>query len=216
MVLVTNITRSKKIQPSFWDGRLHGLLKWTYLLISREFSGANIINLDVSRKTYELDQLTYHYLGNRLHRVDDASGSTEGFANGSNQANEMAYDNNGNLTRDLNRGYADNGLLYNALNLLRYINKGGQELRYTYDGTGAKHRLQAPAGITYYAGAFEYKGDGTLLRIGLPEGQLIRNTNGTYSLNYYLKDHLGNVRVVFDESGTVIQMKPTTTPLATK
>lgn len=52
--------------------------------------------------------------------------------------------------------------------------------------------------------------NGTLQRIGLEEGQLIRNSNATYTVHYYLKDQrnvapLGNVCQVINEAGTVLQ-----------
>ena len=62
----------------------------------------------------------------------------------------------------------------------------------------------APNVTTIYEGAFEYL-NGTLQRIGLEEGQLIRNSNATYTVHYYLKDHLSNVRQVINEAGTVLQ-----------
>ncbi|GAB3179310.1 hypothetical protein [Telluribacter humicola] len=40
-------------------------------------------------------------------------------------------------------------------------------------------------------------------KIWLDEGQLVRKSN--YTLHHYLKDHLGNVRLVFDEQGQTVQ-----------
>ena len=57
---------------------------------------------------------------------------------------------------------------------------------------------------TIYEGAFEYLGD-VLQRIGIEEGQLIRDASGNYTAQYYLKDHLGSVRQVISETGTVLQ-----------
>jgi RHS repeat-associated protein len=64
--------------------------------------------------------------------------------------------------------------------------------------------MAAPSGTTTYEGAFEYF-NGILQRVALEEGQLIRSSNGTYTVHYYLKDHLGNVRQVISEAGTVLQ-----------
>ena len=55
-----------------------------------------------------------------------------------------------------------------------------------------------------YEGPFEYLG-GVLQRIGTEEGQLIRDASGNYTAQYYLKDHLGSVRQVISETGTVLQ-----------
>ncbi|GAA4459357.1 hypothetical protein GCM10023189_32960 [Nibrella saemangeumensis] len=165
----------------------------------------NLTSLDRSRPGLTFDQLRYSYNGNQLHRVEDVSGQGEGFVNGASQDHELGYDGNGNLTKDYNRGYSDNGIRYNALNLVRYVVKGTRALSYSYDGAGVKRQLQTPEGTTLYEGGFEYKGDGTLLRLGLEEGQLIRNADGSYVVHYYLKDHLGNVRAVVDESGATVQ-----------
>ena len=65
--------------------------------------------------------------------------------------------------------------------------------------------MQAPnLAPTIYEGAFEYLG-GVLQRIGTEEGQLIRDASGNYTAQYYLKDHLGSVRQVISETGTVLQ-----------
>ena len=59
--------------------------------------------------------------GNQLNRVDDAStasayGGGFEFKDAVKQDNEYAYDANGNLTQDLNKGIED--IQYNCLNLL--------------------------------------------------------------------------------------------------
>ena len=72
-------------------------------------------------------------------------------------------------------------------------------------GIGNKRQMQAPnLAPTIYEGAFEYLG-GVLQRIGTEEGQLIRDASGNYTAQYYLKDHLGSVRQVISETGTVLQ-----------
>jgi hypothetical protein len=48
------------------------------------------------------------------------------------------------------------------------------------------------------------RGD-ALRRIGLEEGQLVRTSSGSYEVHYYLRDHLGNVRMVLKEDGSVLQ-----------
>ena len=71
-----------------------------------------------------LDNLTYTLTGNQLSCVEDAVstaayGTNTAFVNGASVAGEYAYDVNGNLTKDLNKGIAD--IQYNVLNLpVRY------------------------------------------------------------------------------------------------
>ena len=47
-----------------------------------------------------VDNLTYTYNGNQLTKVEDATGNSNGFANGASTSNEYTYDNNGNSTKD--------------------------------------------------------------------------------------------------------------------
>ena len=67
-----------------------------------------------------IDNLTYTLNGNQVTRVDDAV-STSAYNNGFafkdavKQANEYAYDKNGNLTKDLNKNITF--IQYNCLNL---------------------------------------------------------------------------------------------------
>ncbi len=67
-----------------------------------------------------VDDLTYTYNGNKLTRVDDAVTATSytggtNFINGANTSNEYTYDQNGNLTKDLNKNISN--IQYNSLNL---------------------------------------------------------------------------------------------------
>ena len=76
--------------------------------------------------TYGLiDNLTFTLDGNQLNRVDDAvtvSAYNNGFEfkDAVKQANEYAYDANGNLTKDLNKNISN--IQYNCLNLPAKIN----------------------------------------------------------------------------------------------
>lgn len=154
------------------------------------------------------DNLTYSYEGNRLLKVTDA-GSADGFNNGSSgTSNDYAYDGNGNATQDLNRGINAGNLKYNHLNLPTDIVVSGKTLQYYYDGLGSKLRMSNSNGAvnTKYAGMFEYNTAGYLSRIAIEEGQInVTNNGNTYAFEYYLKDHLGNTRMVMNESGAIVQ-----------
>jgi len=56
----------------------------------------------------------------------------------------------------------------------------------------------------YYEGACVYRGDGSPDYILHPEG-VVRATGQGLSHEYFLKDHLGNTRVVFGSNGAVLQ-----------
>ncbi|CAG5003337.1 hypothetical protein DYBT9275_03130 [Dyadobacter sp. CECT 9275] len=152
------------------------------------------------------DNLTYNYTipsttntSNRLVSVTDGSGNENGVKTGTSS---FAYDQNGNMTSDGTKGAT---VTYNPLNLPAQVALTGRTVKYVYDAGGAKLQMTSPAAGTLYAGAFEYTLSGTLLRVGLEEGQLIRSSAGVYEANYYFRDHLGNVRQVLKEDGTVLQ-----------
>ena len=55
-----------------------------------------------------------------------------------------------------------------------------------------------------YIGSFVYE-DNELKYILTGEGRVMVNSNRTFEYQYFLKDHLGNTRVTFSETGNVIQ-----------
>lgn len=150
-----------------------------------------------------MDILTYAYTGNRLDKVDDSSGSTEGFKDGANLSLEYSYDENGNMKTDANKGIT--AIAYNYLNLPTSVSIGSGTVNYTYDATGAKQRKSVSTGSTTdYAGSFIYENN-ILKQFSQPEGYVVSNA-GIYNYIYQYKDHLGNIRLSYqdkDNSGTV-------------
>lgn len=161
----------------------------------------NITSLTRHGETGEIDNLSYGYENsnnsNRLNFVNDAS-TADGFSNAGSGSNEYAYDNNGNMTRDDNKGISS--IQYSILNLPEVIRKGAETIEYIYDATGRKLVNNLPAGKSYvYLGNFVYDENNALEYILMNEGRVyVDGANALYE--YYLKDHLGNTRVVFDEN----------------
>ena len=154
-----------------------------------------------------IDNLTFTFDGNRLSRVDDsatASAYNNGFEfkDAAKQANEHAYDANGNLTKDLNKGIIN--ISYNCLNLPSVVTfSDGSTITYTYAANGTKlrtvHKIGGTATMTDYCGDVVYeKGVRKLL---LTEAGYVTLNDKKY--HYYLKDHQGNNRVVINQSGAV-------------
>lgn len=154
-----------------------------------------------------IDNLTYTLTGNQLNRVDDAataSAYNAGFEFKDNvkQAGEYAYDANGNLTKDLNKGISS--IQYNILNLPSVVTfNGGNTITYTYAADGTKlrtvHKIGATTTTTDYCANVIYEG-GTQ--------KFLLTGEGYYSFadseyRYYLKDHQGNNRVVINSAGIV-------------
>jgi RHS repeat-associated protein len=82
------------------------------------------------------------------------------------------------------------------------------EISYLYTATGQKlhkatHINFSPATTTDYVGSFIYEDD-VLQTILTAEGRVVVD-GSTYAYQYFLKDHLGNTRITFNESGTIIQ-----------
>lgn len=126
---------------------------------------------------------TYSYTGNRLNSIS-----------GTLSTGSYGYDANGNATTDGRTGVT---LTYNHLNLPATAAKSGLNLAYTYDAMGQKLKKvnSTTATTTDYAGGIQYT-NGTIEFIQTEEG-LARNNGGSYSYEYNLSDHLGNVRATF-------------------
>lgn len=86
---------------------------------------------------------------------------------------------------------------------------GNQDLIYYWnDAAGVKLRKQtridqAIVATTDYIGSFVYENN-ALQYIQTEEGRIIPD-GGNYRYQYFLKDHLGNTWILFDENGSVLQ-----------
>ena len=178
---------NRKIHDDFQPRSLYGLLS---------ASGYGLI-----------DNLTFTLNGNQLNRVDDAvtaSAYNNGFEfkDAVKQANEYAYDANGNLTKDLNKNISE--IQYNCLNLPRKVMfTDGSTIEYTYaaDGTKlrTKHVINGTTTTTDYCGNVIYENG--VQKLLLTEAGYLTLADSKY--HYYLQDHQGNNRVVIDQNGTV-------------
>ena len=172
----------------------------------------NILGLQrygqTSASAYGLvDNLTFTLSGNQLTRVDDAATASAynngfEFKDAVKQANEYAYDPNGNLSKDLNKNISS--IQYNCLNLPSKVTFGdGSAITYTYSADGTKLRavyvINGSTTTTDYCGNVVYE-NGTQKWLLTDEGY-VSLSDGQY--HYYLKDHQGNNRVVINSAGTV-------------
>ena len=180
--------------------------------------------------TYGLiDNLTFDYTGtgNQLRKVTDAVANfslaeSADFKNYGGTNSAYTYNKNGAMASDSHKGIL--GIKYNSLNLpyellIKNTETSGK-VYYTYTASGvklntkhmkAKNLGYTPATgtagdtnmdvikTTDYVGSVIYEG-GVLKRILVDGGYY---EGGVYY--YYLSDHLGNNRVVANQSGTVIQ-----------
>ncbi len=186
-------------------------------------ANGNILRMQQAGGTGPMDDLRYEYLGigNKLKGVKDDVNSTGSTLGDFKEVtvggvNDYLYDVNGNLTKDDNKGIT--GITYNHLNLPNEITIPGKgTIRYVYDAAGTKHRktVTDQTGSTVritktdYIGGTVYQND-TMQFIGHEEGRFRVNVgqNGQpvqYTVDYFVKDHLGNVRMVLTE-GTEQQL----------
>jgi len=97
------------------------------------------------------------------------------------------YDDNGNVTDNPDL----KNIQYNHLNLIESYDEGGQNsYAATYTASGSKIKMDNFDNI----GPFEFK-SGTLNKIYFSDGY--QDDSGDF--NYYIKDHLGNTRIVFKD-----------------
>ena len=116
-----------------------------------------------------------------------------------------SYDNNGYLTKDLNKNISN--IQYNSLNLPSVVTfSNGNTITYLYTADGRKlrtvHVINGTATTTDYCGNVIYENNTQKLLL-TEEGYINLNSPTTYY--YYLKDHQGNNRVVVNSSGTVME-----------
>ena len=131
------------------------------------------------------------------------------FMDGANEEFEYEYDKNGNLVKDLNKNISK--IEYNLLNLPSKITFGdGKTITYVYDASGVKllasykTALPASSHTIAYCGNMIYEDD-TFKQV-LFDGGYITFTDNRAMYHYYLKDHLGNNRIVVSSKGEVEQV----------
>jgi RHS repeat-associated protein len=97
-------------------------------------------------------------------------------------------------------------IAYNYLNLPSSVTKSStNKIEYIYDASGTKLKkivtVNGAGTSRYYSGAFEYDNTKALVLIHTDEG-MVNVAGATYTYEYHIKDHLGNIRVAFEAGGT--------------
>jgi len=190
---------SGNIANQYWGkgSNLPNVFTYTYDVLNRLTSGSStVVGMSESIAYDEIGNIThlsrggsvagsYNYTGNQLTSIANGPLATGGYA----------YDANGNTVTDGRNGVA---LTYNYLNLPENVSKTGLAINYVYDASGKKLRKSSnTGGTTDYIDGIHYI-DGVLDFIQTSEG-VARNNAGTYSYEYNIADHLGNVRYSFKQ-----------------
>jgi RHS repeat-associated protein len=168
-----------------------------------------------------IDNLTYTYenasITNKLASVTDAvtpDNKLGDFFDANTTGDDYAYDANGNLLQDKNKSISN--IVYNHLNLPAKISiRGKGTVMYAYDATGNKventtyDSASSKTTITTYLNGYVYQND-TLQFFGHEEGRIRKKPDNSFVYDYFLKDHLGNTRMVLTE-----EVQQDTYPVAT-
>ena len=149
------------------------------------------------------------------------------FVDGADAEIEYEYNKNGCMTKDLNKNISK--IEYNLLNLPTKLSfEDGSVISYSYDADGNKlsanynlslmnvvkgtssNNAQSENSVTShrdYCGNFIYE-DGALKMMLFDGGYVTFDSNNinTPQYHFYIKDHLGNNRVVADANGNIEQV----------
>ncbi|GAA4314478.1 DUF6443 domain-containing protein [Compostibacter hankyongensis] len=187
--------------------------------------------------SFLIDQLTYTYQtnSNKLTKVADAvsdpNTSLGDFHDGTNSGNDYVYDSTGNLIKDLNKNIPT--ITYNYLDLPEQItvtDKGS--IQFVYDASGNKLRkivtdnTTTPSTVTTtdYIDGFVYQSSSTSGSISdtlqffpTKEGRARYvpahgSVAAAYTYDYFVPDHLGNIRMVLTEQTDFSQYMATMEP----
>jgi RHS repeat-associated protein len=161
-----------------------------------------------------MDNITMAYAGNKLIGANDAVTAVTGnyqfheamvssVVEGNTSTHEYLYDVNGNMVEDKNKHMT---VQYNFLNLPTLVDFGsGNKIEWAYTVSGAKLRKTVYTGGTVtltqdYVSGFVYKNDS--LDFFSTEIGRVKNQSGVLKYQYTLADHLGNTRVMFEETSS--------------
>ncbi|MBE6272359.1 MAG: RHS repeat-associated core domain-containing protein [Bacteroides sp.] len=159
-----------------------------------------------------LNALTITLNGNQIQSVTDhvptvaATGGFE-FVDGASETIEYTYDNNGNLTKDSNKGISN--IAYNVLNLPSTVTfSDGSTITYSYAADGTKlrtvHTISGTVTQKDYCANVVYENG--IQKMLLTEEGYVDLSASTPAYYYYLKDHQGNNRVVLSSGGTAVEV----------
>lgn len=161
----------------------------------------NRFGLESANNWQRIDSLSYHYdsLSNQLNGVLDFATLKGHKDNG--DSTDYTYYPDGSLKSDANKGITN--VVYNYLGLQDEIQFGeNQKIKNIYTADGIKLAQLLINGSTTirtdYIGGLIYRND-TLISISHDEGIIKRKSDSSYKYQYFITDHLGNNRVIFEK-----------------
>ena len=162
-----------------------------------------------------IDNLTFSYSGNYPTKVSDSSaGAVSGdfhFYDGANASAEYAYDANGNLVSDTNKGISS--ISWNEIGLPQTVTfSNGSTISYYFAADGSK--LREVRTVSGTATTIDWCGDLVLEKVGSAaraarrlrlDGGYVDLAGGNSARRHFVRDHLGSVRAVVNDAGTVLE-----------
>ncbi|MDN3708425.1 DUF6443 domain-containing protein [Myroides ceti] len=165
---------------------------------------------EVNGQTLDLDDLIYRYHGNQLTEVTDQTNNPDGFHDGHTDGRDYEYDKLGNMIIDRNKDILN--IRYNHLNLPLEINIKDHGIRYLYDANGTKVakivKTDEGEKTTDYLGGFQYY-ENELQFFPTEEGYVYPKDKKEYLYVYQYKDHLGNIRLSYQDINGDGSIQPT-------
>ena len=178
-------------------------MKYLKLAGTKASYSGNITEWEWVQKTGQADRAnTYTFSYDSLYRLNETRQYIAGILNDQYVEKGIQYDENGNMTKDLNKKILN--IQYNCLNLPSRIEfENGHVISYLYDADGIKlrttHIIGSDTTVTDYCGNVIYE-NGIPVKL-LTEAGYVTLADSKY--HYFVQDHLGNNRVVVDQSGNV-------------
>lgn len=153
-----------------------------------------------------VDDLEYTYQGNRLRYVKDKAGTDDHVGDFVPRTSGLyTYQPNGNLLTDNNERIT-------GINYYTFLNQPNQidvstlgNIKYKYDGAGMLFKTIYTNSSNSVIETWDYLGNliyktGALYQVANPEGRAYYE-NSKWNYEYFLTDHLGNVRSTFTTDG---------------
>lgn len=153
------------------------------------------------------DDIAYSYIGNQLYKADNQASqpsyvSHYFFSDNVDLETEYAYDENGNMTKNLNKNI--DSITYNEIGMPRCISfKGGGKTEYIYSATGEKLQVKHTpsigdkAIITNYCGEAVFD-DTNLETVFFDGGYMSYKHSLSPDFYHYVKDYQGSNRVIYN------------------
>lgn len=212
--VATNKQFNGNVGQQIWQSGSGSPTQRTYTYV---YDRANRVSSGTSDEGYNEQGITYDKMGNITALTRPKSSATAITYNYGTKGNQLQSVSGGYA-----RGYTYNGngsvitmtgtnpltIVYNALNLPKTIT-GTASVSYVYDAAGNKLKKTTVTETRWYIDGIEYITNST---IPSPAIDLLHTSEGvarrsgtTYNYEYFLKDHLGNTRIVFNKADAVLQ-----------